>query len=93
MPRFVPRNMDVDSHGRVVVASALTGKAVFFSPSGKVVAKPAIKVGGYAGVGLAPDGRVAIAPQVGDSIPPFSASGKHIGDYLPPPAREAVCAW
>lgn len=78
---FVPGDIAVDAKGHIVVTSALTGKAVFFSARGKVVAKPSIKSGEASPVAISPQGRVAIAPQVGDSIPAFSTAGNRVGEY------------
>jgi DNA-binding beta-propeller fold protein YncE len=85
---FKPTNVAVDAHRHVVATSPLTGKAVFFSPAGKVVAKPSIKGGEFAGVAISGDGKVAIANQVGDSIPVYSLTGSHTGDYPSPPGNQ-----
>jgi hypothetical protein len=85
---FRPTNVAVDAQRHVVATSPLNGKAVFFSPAGKVVAKPSIKAGEFAGVAISADGRVAIPSQVGDSIPAFSLAGAHIGDYAAPPGNQ-----
>jgi DNA-binding beta-propeller fold protein YncE len=84
---FRPTNVAVDAQRHVVAASPLAGKAVFFSPAGKAVAKPSIKSGEFAGVAMSADGKVAIAGQVGDSIPVYSLAGAHTGDYPEPPGN------
>jgi len=83
---FRPTNVAVDAQRHVVATSPLTSKAVF-SPAGKAVAKPSIKGGEFAGVAISADGKVAIANQVGDSIPVYSLVGSHTGDYPEPPGN------
>lgn len=87
MGGFKPTNVAVDAQRHVVATSPLTGKAVFFSAAGRAVAKPSIKGGEYSGVAISADGKVAIAPQVGDSIPVYSLTGTHTGDYPEPPGN------